>query len=136
MCVVQTNRITFYQIAIEIVSKNSYLASVESNCTINESIKGAASLRRYGITFDGNIDVLYISKICQFKMGPETDSNRSPQFRQSCKDRREKLWKHSRYIRHVLMYLAIACWLNSLWYPTCALLQIKTPKIILKPHPS
>ena len=30
--------------------------------TINESIKGAASLRRYGITFDGNIDVMYISK--------------------------------------------------------------------------
>ena len=27
--------------------------------TINESIKGAASLRRYGITFDGNIDVVY-----------------------------------------------------------------------------
>ena len=28
-------------------------------CTIDESIKGAASLRRYGITFDGNIDVQY-----------------------------------------------------------------------------
>ena len=28
-------------------------------CTIDESIKGAASLRRYGITFDGNIDVMY-----------------------------------------------------------------------------
>ena len=27
-------------------------------CTINESIKGAASLGRYGITFDGNIDVI------------------------------------------------------------------------------
>ena len=24
-------------------------------CTIDESIKGAASLRRYGVTFDGNI---------------------------------------------------------------------------------
>ena len=29
-------------------------------CTIDESIKGAASQNRYGITFDGNIDVLYI----------------------------------------------------------------------------
>ena len=28
-------------------------------CTIDESIKGAASLRRYGITFDDNIDVAY-----------------------------------------------------------------------------
>ena len=28
-------------------------------CTIDESIKGAASLRRYGITFDGNIDIMY-----------------------------------------------------------------------------
>ena len=28
-------------------------------CTIDESIKGAASQNRYGITFDGNIDVLY-----------------------------------------------------------------------------
>ena len=28
-------------------------------CTIDESIKGAASLRRYGITFDGNIDKKY-----------------------------------------------------------------------------
>ena len=28
-------------------------------CTIDESIKGAASLGRYGITFDGNIDVVY-----------------------------------------------------------------------------
>ena len=28
-------------------------------CTIDESIKGAASLRRYGITFDGNINVKY-----------------------------------------------------------------------------
>ena len=27
-------------------------------CTIDESIKGAASLRRYGITFDGNIDII------------------------------------------------------------------------------
>ena len=26
-------------------------------CTIDEAIKGAASLGRYGITFDGNIDV-------------------------------------------------------------------------------
>ena len=26
-------------------------------CTIDEFIKGAASLRRYGITFDDNIDV-------------------------------------------------------------------------------
>ena len=29
-------------------------------CTIDESIKGAASQNRYDITFDGNIDVLYI----------------------------------------------------------------------------
>ena len=28
-------------------------------CTIDESIKGAASQNRYGITFDGNIDVMY-----------------------------------------------------------------------------
>ena len=28
-------------------------------CTIDESIKGAASLRRYGITFDGNINIKY-----------------------------------------------------------------------------
>ena len=28
-------------------------------CTIDESIKGAASQNRYDITFDGNIDVLY-----------------------------------------------------------------------------
>ena len=28
-------------------------------CTIDESVKGAASQNRYGITFDGNIDVLY-----------------------------------------------------------------------------
>ena len=27
--------------------------------TIDESIKGAASQNRYGITFDGNIDVMY-----------------------------------------------------------------------------
>ena len=26
-------------------------------CTIDESVKGAASLRRYGITFDGNIHI-------------------------------------------------------------------------------
>ena len=26
-------------------------------CTIDESIKGAASLKRYGITFDGNIHI-------------------------------------------------------------------------------
>ena len=26
-------------------------------CTIDESIKGVASLRRYGITFDGNIHI-------------------------------------------------------------------------------
>ena len=29
-------------------------------CTIDESVKGAANLRRYGITFDGNIDMIYI----------------------------------------------------------------------------
>ena len=28
-------------------------------CTIDESIKGAASLRRYGITFDDNINIKY-----------------------------------------------------------------------------
>ena len=28
-------------------------------CTIDESIKGAASQRRYGITFDGNINIKY-----------------------------------------------------------------------------
>ena len=28
-------------------------------CTIDESVKGAASLRRYGITFDGNIHIWY-----------------------------------------------------------------------------
>ena len=33
--------------------------STNFQCTINESIKGAASLRRYGITFDGNIDIKY-----------------------------------------------------------------------------
>ena len=29
-------------------------------CTIDESIKGDASQSRCGITFDGNIDVMYI----------------------------------------------------------------------------
>ena len=28
-------------------------------CTIDESIKGAASQNRYGLTFDGNINVMY-----------------------------------------------------------------------------
>ena len=33
--------------------------STNFHCTIDESIKGATSLRRYGITFDGNIDIKY-----------------------------------------------------------------------------
>ena len=32
-------------------------SSVKSLRTIDESVKGAASLRRYGITFDGNIHI-------------------------------------------------------------------------------
>jgi hypothetical protein len=35
-------------------------------CTIDEFIKGAASLRRYGITFDDNIDVMYMLKFIFF----------------------------------------------------------------------
>jgi hypothetical protein len=35
-----------------------YLALVY--CTIDEFIKGAASLRRYGITFDDNINIMYM----------------------------------------------------------------------------
>ena len=35
--------------------------STNFQCTIDDSIKGAASLRRYGITFDGNIDIKYMT---------------------------------------------------------------------------
>ena len=38
------------------MKKNAYLLCVVT-CTIDESIKGAVSLSRHGITFDGNIDV-------------------------------------------------------------------------------
>ena len=38
------------------MKKNAYLLCFVT-CTIDESIKGAASLSRYGITFHGNIDV-------------------------------------------------------------------------------
>ena len=40
------------------MNKKNILPSDAAICTIDESIKGAASLGRYGITFDGNIDVI------------------------------------------------------------------------------
>ena len=46
---------------IQINNKNG-LTFDSSICTINESIKGDASQSRYGITFDGNIDVMYIDQ--------------------------------------------------------------------------
>ena len=39
--------------------------SLKSLHTIDESVKGAASLRRYGITFADNIDVLYLYLLSQ-----------------------------------------------------------------------
>ena len=38
---------------------NFLLGCSNLQCTIDESIKGAASQRRYGITFDGNINIKY-----------------------------------------------------------------------------
>jgi hypothetical protein len=57
------------------VKKNNFaricgdIGSVASICTINESIKGATSLSRYGITFDGNIDFIvhFQGVVVQFK---------------------------------------------------------------------
>ena len=39
---------------------NFLLGCSNLQCTIDESIKGAASQRRYGITFDGNINIIVL----------------------------------------------------------------------------
>ena len=45
--------------------------------TIDESIKGAASQNRYDITFDGNIDVLYIFQwVCTYLIFPLPENGR------------------------------------------------------------
>ena len=46
----------------QVVNKHSKYITILTlvYCTIDECIKGAASLRIYDITFDANIDVMYI----------------------------------------------------------------------------
>ena len=42
---------------LSVLNAEEYFQKIE--CTIDESIKGAASLSRYGITFDDNINIKY-----------------------------------------------------------------------------
>ena len=64
---------------IQIGQEKSYFSSFfhHSLCTIDESIKGAASQNRYDITFDGNINVLYIfQSVCIYLIFPLPENGR------------------------------------------------------------
>ena len=69
-------------------------------CTIDESIKGAASLRRYGITFDGNIDVMYIfSKLVEKRL-----PKHCPML---CEKMVQLLWYSHAYLKRIRNYFYV-----------------------------